>query len=109
MVILCMFLLFTIVIVQITNHPASMTVNINSTATLSCNATGSGPIRYEWKRVNGGISSDRAEGANTSTLIISPVQKGDKDEYYCVASNGGVDGLLYNDTSNTAAITLHGK
>ena len=102
--------LFTIVIVQITDHPTSMAVNINSTATLSCEATGSGPIRYQWRRVNGEISSDRTEGVNTSTLTISPVQQEDEDEYYCVASNGGVDGLqYYSDISQRAVVTIYGK
>ena len=97
-------------IVQITGHPTSMVVNINSTATLSCEAAGSGPIRYQWRRVNGEISSDRAEGVNTSTLTISPVQQEDEDEYYCVASNGGVDGLqYYSDISQRAIVTIYSK
>ena len=96
-------------IVEITHHPVSAVVRINSTLTLTCNATGSGPIRYQWRRVNGEISSDRAKGVNTSTLAISPVQQEDEDEYYCVASNGGLDGLLYNDTSHEAMVTLYGK
>ena len=103
-------MLFTVVIVQITSHPTSMVVKINSTATISCGVTGSGPIRYQWRRVNGEISSGRAEGVNTSTLTISPVQQEDEDEYYCVASNGGVDGLqYYSDTSHRSMITLYGK
>ena len=77
--------------------------------TLSCEATGSGPIRYHWRRANGKISSDRAEGVNTSTLIISSLQQEDEDEYYCVASNGGLDGLLYNDTSHGAMVIPYGK
>ena len=80
-----------------------------SNVTLSCETTGSGPIRYQWRRVNGEISSDRAEGVNTSTLTISSVQQEDEDEYYCVASNGGVDGLQYSDTSHRTMITLYGK
>ena len=104
-----LYILFTIVIVQITSHPMSLAVNVNSTVNLSCEATGSGPIRYQWRRVNGEISSDRAEGMNTSTLTISSVQQEDEDGYYCVASNGGVDGSLYNDISQRAMITLYGK
>ena len=96
-------------IVQIINHPISVGVTINSTATLSCEATGSGPISYQWRRVNGEISSYRAEGVNTSTLTISPVRRDDEDEYYCVASNVGIDGLLYNDTSDGAVITVYGN
>ena len=101
--------LFTIVIVQIINHPLSMSVSVNSTLNLSCEATGSGPITYQWNRINGEISSDRGEGVNTSTLTISPVQQEDKDEYYCVASNEGINGSLYNDTSQSAKITVYGK
>ena len=96
-------------IVQITSHPTSMVVNINSTATLSCEARGSGPIRYQWRRVNGEISSDRAEGVNTSTLTISPVQQEDEGEYYCVASNGGIEELQYSDISQRAMMTIYGK
>ena len=77
--------------------------------TLSCEATGSGPIRYEWRRVNGEITNDRAEGVNTSTLTISPVKQEDEDEYFCVASNGGDDGLQYSDVSHRAMITLYGN
>ena len=77
--------------------------------TLSCNATGSGPIRYQWRRVNGKISSDRAEGVNTPTLTISSIQQEDEDEYYCVASNGGMNGLLYDDESQRALVIVYGE
>ena len=77
--------------------------------TLSCEATGSGPIRYQWRRVNGEISSDRAEGVNTPTLTISPVQQEDEDEYYCVASNGGMNGSLYNNASHISIIVVYGE
>ena len=77
--------------------------------TLSCNATGSNPISYQWSgRFNGEITSDRANGVNTSTLTISPVIEQDEDEYYCVASNGGADGSLYEDRSPNAIVTVYG-
>ena len=85
---------------RITSNPISITVLEKATATLSCEAAGSGPIRYQWRRVNGEISSDRAEGVNTSTLTISPVQQEDEDEYYCVASNNA------EDQSNTAVVAV---
>ena len=42
---------------------------------ISREATASGPIRYQWRRRNGEISSDRAKGVNTSMLTISSVQQ----------------------------------
>ena len=77
--------------------------------TLSCRATGSGPIRYQWRRVNGEISSDRAEGVNTPTLTISAVTEQDEDDYYCVASNGGMDGLLYSNESQISSVIVYGE
>ena len=90
-------------------HPMSIIQYENTTATLSCEATASGNIRYQWRRVNGEISSDRANGVNTSTLTISPVTEQDEDEYYCVASYAIVNGTLHNVTSNTANIIVYGE
>ena len=99
--------IFFIVPTVITTHPQSVNVSIGESVTLSCEATGSNPIRYQWRRVNGEITSDRANGVNTSTLTISSATE--QDEYYCTASNGGSDGLLYSDTSSIAIITVYGE
>ena len=90
-------------------HPMSIVQYENTIATLSCEATASGNIRYQWRRVNGEISSDRANGVNTSILTISPVTEQDEDEYYCVASYVIVNGTLHNVTSNTANIIVYGE
>ena len=90
-------------------HPMSIVQYENTTVTLSCKATASGNIRYQWRRVNGEISSDRANGVNTSTLTISPVTEQDEDEYYCVASYAIVNGTLHNVTSNKANIIVCGE
>ena len=88
---------------MVTTHPQSQLTQTGATVVLSCEATGSGPISYQWRRVNGEISSDRAEGVNTPTLTISSVTVQDMDEYYCVASSGGGK---FIDTSNVAVIAV---
>ena len=98
-----------IVPATITTHPQETFVFNDESVTLSCEATGSDPIRYQWRRMNGEISNDRAEGVNTPNLTISSVQREDEDEYYCVASNGGMDGSLYSNTSQRANIIVYGK
>ena len=102
-----LYIIFTVA-ANVTSNPISITVFENTVATLSCNATGSGPIRYQWRRVNREISSDRAEGVNTSTLTISSVQQEDEDEYYCVASYGVVNGMDHSDESERAKIIVFG-
>ena len=94
---------------KVVTHPQSAIIFVNSSATLSCEATGSDPISYQWRRVNGEISSERATGVTTSTLTISPVREEDEDEYYCVTTNGGVDGMRYSDRSQVAQVTVYGK
>ena len=94
---------------KITTHPQSLNTFVTSPVTLSCEATGSDPISYQWRRVNGEIFSERATGVTTSTLTISPVREEDEDEYYCVTTNGGVDGMRYSDRSQVAQVTVYGK
>ena len=93
---------------MITTHPRPVNLLIGESVTLSCEATGSDPITYQWNRVDGEISSN-SKGVNTSTLTISSVTEQDENEYYCVASNGGPEGLTYSDTSNKAMVTVYGK
>ena len=93
---------------NIISDPISINVLEEEIATLSCNATASGPIRYQWRRINGEISNDRAEGVNTPILTIAPIQQEDEDEYYCVASYGVVNGMDHSDESERARITVFG-
>ena len=90
-------------------YPVSVVQYENTTVTLSCKAIASDNIKYQWRRVNGEISSDKANGVNTSTLTISPVTEQDEDEYYCVASYAIVNGTLHNVTSNKANIIVYGE
>ena len=104
-----MTVMYIIIIAELVVRPMSIVQYVNTTATLSCKATASGIIRYQWRRVNGEITSDRANGVNTSTLTISPVTEQDEDEYYCVANYGTVNGTLHNVTSNKANIIVYGE
>ena len=97
------------VVGELVVYSMSIVWYVNTTATLSCKATASGIIRYQWRRVNGEITSDRANGVNTSTLTISPVTEQDEDEYYCVANYGTVNGTLHNVTSGKANIIVYGE
>ena len=94
---------------KVVTHPQSAIIFVTSSATLSCEATGSDPISYQWRRVNGEISSERATGVTISTLTISPVREEDEDEYYCVATNGGVEGMRYSDRSQVVELVVFGK
>ena len=97
------------VVAELVVRPMSIVQYVNTTVTLSCKATASGIIRYQWRRVNGEITSDRANGVNTSTLTISPVTEQDEDEYYCVANYSTVNGTLHNVISNKANIIVYGE
>ena len=97
------------VAIELVVRPISVVQYVNTTATLSCKATASGIIRYQWRRVNGEITSDRANGVNTSTLTISSVTEQDEDEYYCVVNYDTVNGTLHNITSNKANIVVYGE
>ena len=104
----CTLLLY-VGLATITERPISLVQYENESVTLSCVATASSPIRYQWRRVNGEISSDRAEGVNTSKLTISPVQQEDEDEHYCVASYGVVNGTNHSYRSHRASAIVYGK
>ena len=95
--------------VQITGNPVSVIAYENTAASLICEAEGSGPIMYQWSKVNGEISDGRTKGINTSVLTIYPVTEQDEGEYYCVVSNEGADGKVSSDRSQRAMITVYGK
>ena len=98
-----------LVTVQITGNPVSVISYENTAASLICEAEGSGPIMYQWSKVNGEISDGRTKGINTSVLTIYPVTEQDEGEYYCVVSNEGADGKVFTDRSQRAMITVYGK
>ena len=93
--------LTVLVPVQITGQPASQAVLLNSNATLTVTAAGSGPLFYHWY-FNGTPLSDgnRISGSATPALTISSVQPGDAGGYVVAVSNS-----LNSVTSRTATLT----
>jgi uncharacterized delta-60 repeat protein len=72
----------------ILTQPSSGTAAVGTPATFSVNATGPGPLRYQWYRNGGAVaSSDRISGATTATLAIHHVQFHDAGTYTVVVSN----------------------
>ena len=79
---------------SITKNPDNSSILYeNDNITLSCEATASGPITYQWRRSSGEII-----GGNSKTLTIPSVTQDDEDEYYCTASYG----VYRNGTSHVA-------
>jgi len=99
------------VIASITKNPSNNTVVYkNDNVTLSCKATASGPITYQWRRSYGVITGDRFDGVNTPTLTISSITQDDEDEYYCTASYGVyVNGTSHVAESERAKVVVFGK
>ena len=95
--VLCSHCDLSTVLATITQHPNSTVVYEGTPVTLSCEATASGPITYQWRRSSGRISNE-AIGVTTPTLTIPSVRQDDEDEYYCTASYG----VYRNGTNHTA-------
>ena len=55
---------------------------------LRCEATGEGPLNYQWRRLSGSLP-DNVQGNNTTNLTITNIRVSDGGEYYCVVDNGG--------------------
>ena len=100
-----------VVIASITEYPDNFTVVYeNDSITLSCNATASGPIMYQWRRSSRRMINNNAKGVNTPTLTISSVTQDDEDEYYCTASYGVyVNGTSHVAESERAQVVVFGE
>lgn len=81
---------------QITEHPQSQTVGEGSTASLSVLATGTAPLRYQW-RFNGANIS----GANNSSLSFASVAMSHAGSYDVIITN-----LAGSVTSLVAVLTV---
>ncbi len=80
----------------ITTHPTNQTVLEGSNVTFSVTATGSAPLRYQWRRDAIGIPN-----ATNSTLILTNVQLSQAGNYSVVVSNA-----VGTAASQTAVLTV---
>lgn len=83
----------------ITTQPVSQTVTIGSALNLSVQASGTGPLQYQWFR--DGVA---AAGGTGSTLQVASAQLSDAGSYYAVVSNAGGTA-----TSATATVSVNGN
>ena len=79
-------------------NPSSLTKCEGQSAQFTIQASGSSPISYQWYKSPGTSIS----GANSSSMLISPVGSSDAGAYYCKATNS-----CGYDQSNSATLTVN--
>ncbi len=74
---------------QITSQPASKNAVIGTSATFAATATGTAPLKYEWRKGTSKLSNGgNISGADTATLTVGNVQAADAGSYTVNVSNG---------------------
>ena len=81
---------------SITAHPQSRTVNAGASVTFSVTATGTAPLRYQWKKAGTPIA-----GATNDAWTIASVQATDAGSYTVTVSNS-----IGFATSDPAVLTV---
>ena len=74
-------------IIILPSTPTSASAPEGGAVTFGVNATGSGPLTYNWFFDNG-AKTPVALGVNTPSITISPVVFADEGSYYCNVSDG---------------------
>jgi phosphatidylinositol-3-phosphatase len=82
----------------ITSQPASATVEIGESATFSVEATGSPPLRYQWRR--NGVT---VTGATSGTYSTGPTSAGDSGVSFTVVVSNSAGAV----TSGAATLTVN--
>jgi hypothetical protein len=87
----------------ITNQPADQSVLLNSNATFTVSATGTGTLTYRWMKDGTNLNNGgRIAGATSPTLTVSGAQTNDTGPYQAIVSN------TYGTTTSTVAtLTVH--
>lgn len=81
----------------ITQHPqASTTLNADDTLTLTCAASGTETLLYQWQ-----LNSVNISGANSASLTLNPVSWLHRGTYRCVVSNA-----VGSATTKNAVVTV---
>jgi hypothetical protein len=81
----------------ITTQPASAVIPLDSSATLSLSAMGTGPLSYQWS-----LNGNAISGANSATLTTAALQLSDSgDKFSATVSNA-----YGSTTSGIATITI---
>ncbi|HWH68101.1 MAG TPA: LamG-like jellyroll fold domain-containing protein, partial [Candidatus Sulfotelmatobacter sp.] len=96
----------------IAKNPASLTLYPGCTAQFTVEATGSGTLTYQWKKVMGGVTNSVANGGNisgatTATLTLSSVGTADVGDYFVVVANSA--GFATSTAASLALATPTGK
>ena len=95
---------------QVTTHPKGKDAVVGESITFTVNATGTKPLRYQWRWKLFGSRDERkkeewqlcdVKRSNGHTLTISSVQKSNEGSYHCVISN-----RAGSQTSEPAVLTV---
>jgi hypothetical protein len=74
---------------QITSQPASKNAVAGTSASFSVTATGTAPLKYEWRKGTTKLTDGgNVSGASTATLTVGNVQAADAGNYTVNVSNG---------------------
>gem|GEM_PF-2981903 len=87
----------------ITIHPQSQTVNRNSEAKFSVEASGTAPLRYQWQRLSGTGGWSNV-GSDSSIFSVTANDSSDGAQYRVIVRND-----IGNATSSTATLTVIGN
>jgi hypothetical protein len=89
------------VAVAIMSQPASQTINVGQSATLSVGVSGDSPFTYQWFRGNSGDLSQPVAGGTAASLTVGPMNTAGAFPYWVRVTNGCGEAL-----SVTATITV---
>ena len=81
---------------SITLSPTNQSILVSNSATFTVTATGTDPLRYQWRR-----AGQRINGATLNTYVLPSVQTNDAGTYDVIVSN-----IVGNSTSRPFVLTV---